>query len=180
MPKNESENVIIPDGEAVPAAGAEAAQAANAWVEFERGRVSRRQALKKLGMTSAMAAFALFSVDDLARMVGKAMQQRAGDNKVAEQVAQEFQQAGIALAYDPNGPCSGCVSGGTCTPGTYQQCQKCCSGCSCEHAVDLSCGDTQFTQAQCRACCKSRNPGWASDPLGIAGYGDCTSAGGCI
>lgn len=45
-----------------------------------------------------MATFALFSVDDLARMVGKAMQQRAGDNKVVEQIAKEFQQAGIALA----------------------------------------------------------------------------------
>ena len=65
---------------------------------FERERLSRRQALKRFGMISAMATFALFSVDDLARMVGKAMQQRAADNKVVEQVAKEFQQAGIAMA----------------------------------------------------------------------------------
>jgi len=70
---------------------------------FERERLSRRQALKRFGMTSAMATFALFSVDDLARMVGKAMQQRAADNKVVEQVAREFQQAGIALADGSNG-----------------------------------------------------------------------------
>ena len=57
--------------------------------------------LKRFGMTSAMAAFALFSVDDLARMVGKAMQQRAGDNRIAGQLAKEFQQAGIALADLP-------------------------------------------------------------------------------
>lgn len=178
MPKNRSENAIIADGEAVSvAAGAEAAQTENAWVEFERGRVSRRQALKKLGMTSAMAAFALFSVDDLARMVGKAMQQRAADNKVVEQVAKEFQQAGIALAYDPNGPCSGCVSGGTCVPGTYQKCEKCCSGCSCEHALDLSCGDPSFSNTQCQACCQSRNPG--TGLLATLGYNDCVSAGHC-
>lgn len=78
---------------------------------FERERLSRRQALKRFGMTSAMATFALFSVDDLARMVGKAMQQRAGDNKVVEQVAQEFQNAGVAMA--------GGTSGSTC--------QHCCN-----------------------------------------------------
>jgi hypothetical protein len=49
-------------------------------------------------MTASMAAFAMFSVDDLAHIVGKAMEQRAGDNKVVTQIAQEFQQAGIALA----------------------------------------------------------------------------------
>lgn len=96
------ENAIISDGvapntEVVP----ETAKA-----KFERERLSRRQALKRLGMTSAMTAFAMFSVDDLARMVGKAMQQRAGDNKVAEQVAKELQQAGVALAAGPGSPCN--------------------------------------------------------------------------
>ena len=110
MPKHRSENAIIPDGvipggEAVPEVAREGtAPVENAWVEFERGRLSRRRALKKLGMTSAMATFALFSVDDLAHMVGKAMQQRAGDNKVAAQVAQELHQAGIVLADGTSHP----------------------------------------------------------------------------
>ena len=84
--------------------------------KFERERLTRRQALKKFGMTSAMAAFALFSVDDLARMVGKTMQQRAGDNKVAEQIAQEFQQAGVVMADGTSGcipssaSCLNCVN----------------------------------------------------------------------
>lgn len=90
--------------------------------KFERERLSRRQALKRLGMTSAMATFALFSVDDLARMVGKAMQQRAGDNKVAAQLAKEFQQAGIALAGGPAN-CYGCCTGST---GDPTICQDCC------------------------------------------------------
>ena len=96
-PSGHDENAItpsggIPSGEATPETAKE---------KFERERLSRRQALKKLGMTSAMATFALFSVDDLARMVGKAMQQRAGDNRIAGQLAKEFQQAGIALADLP-------------------------------------------------------------------------------
>ncbi len=122
MPEKQSESrledAIIRDGEVAP----DAAPPENAWVAFERGRLSRRQALKKLGMTSAMATFALFSVDDLARMVGKAMEQRVADNKVAEQVAKEFQQAGIALAGGQglymNDPCSGTTS---------QDCNNCSS-----------------------------------------------------
>ena len=121
MPEHRSENAIIPDGiipggEAVPEMAHEGtAPAENAWVEFERGRLSRRQALKKLGMTSAMATFALFSVDDLARMVGKAMQQRAGDNKVAAQIAHELQSAGIAEAGSPCGCLASCGCGGCTT-----------------------------------------------------------------
>ncbi len=93
------ENAIIPEGaapssEAVPETAKE---------KFERERLSRRQALKRFGMTSAMTAFVLFSVDDLARMVGKAMQQRAGDNKIAAQLAQEFQNAGVAFADGTSG-----------------------------------------------------------------------------
>ena len=71
---------------------------------------SRCQALKRVGMTSAMATFALFSVDDLARMVGKAMQQRAGDNKVAAQVAQELHQAGVTLADGASSSCAHCIN----------------------------------------------------------------------
>lgn len=71
--------------------------------KFERERLTRRQALKRFGMTSAMATFALFSVDDLARMVGGAMERQARNSKIAAQVAQEFQHSGIALgAVMPN------------------------------------------------------------------------------
>lgn len=80
---------------------------------FERERLSRRNALKRFGITSARATFAMFSVDDLAHIVGKTMQQRARDNKVAEQVAREFQTAGIASASPssppPNPNCQGCI-----------------------------------------------------------------------
>ena len=107
---------------------------------FERERLSRRQALKRFGMTSAMTAFALFSVDDLARMVGKAMQQRAGDNKVAEQVAQEFQEAGVSFAASSSQPC--------CTHCSNQQVidDKACL------AQQVTCDNGAKTQAQVNYC----------------------------
>ena len=129
------ENAIIPEG-AIPD---QEVVVETAKAKFERERLSRRQALKKLGMTSAMAAFALFSVDDLARMVGKTMQQRAGDNKVAEQVAKELQRAGVTLAdgppvTPPYGPCpeTYCICNDTCLNGlvdgrTVQQCLEHCA-----------------------------------------------------
>lgn len=88
---------------------------------FERERLARRRALKKIGLTSAMATFALFSVDDLARIVGKAMREQAGNNQVALQIAQEFQAAGIAFA----GTSPGSPSGGPCVlpDGCDCQCQ---------------------------------------------------------
>ncbi len=104
---------------------------------FERERLSRRQALKRFGMTSAMATFALFSVDDLARMVGKAMQQRAADNKVAAQVAQEFQHAGIALADGTSGT----------------TCQHCCDQWT---ADDAYCRTLPASQQQNCFCVKSQ------------------------
>ena len=92
MPKDEMQEMQTSETSVSPETAME---------RFERERLSRRQALKKFGITSAMATFAMFSVDDLAHMVGKAMQQRASDNKVAQAIAKEFQGAGIAIAGNP-------------------------------------------------------------------------------
>ncbi len=89
------------------------------WERFERGQVSRRAALKKMGITTGMAVFALFSVDDLARMVGREMERRERDSRVAEQIAREFSEAGIAMAAGPSVCCHNGPNGGSCT---------CCSG----------------------------------------------------
>ena len=107
---------------------------------FERERLSRRQALKRLGMTSAMATFAMFSVDDLARMVGKAMQQRAGDNKVAGQIAQEFQKAGAVMAWGASG--SNCFANGA----HYN-----CTGCGGGYSVGICCSHATAKNACCGA-----------------------------
>ena len=123
---------------------------------FERQRLARRQALKRFGITSAMATFAMFSVDDLAHVVGKAMQQRASDNKIAGQIAREFQEAGVAFA------------GGTSPSGTGSPPNPNCQGCmdtknaqfqSCAQAVSY-CEDGEVAD--------QKNPPAASDPCSIA------------
>ncbi len=78
----------------------------------EQERLTRRQALRKFGFGAGLSAFMLLGVDDLARMVGREMERRAGDNKVAEQIANEFQGMGVAFA-SPSGsgdPCQDCYN----------------------------------------------------------------------
>lgn len=86
----------------------------------EQEKLTRRAALRKLGFGAGMAAFALLGVDDLARMVGKRMERMAGDNKVAEQVAKEFQAVGVASA----------------NPSPYYSPQPCCSHCTNQQDID--------------------------------------------
>ena len=119
------------------------AQTETALEKYEREQLTRRQALRKFGITSAMATFALFSVDDLARMVGKAMQQKAADNKVAAQIAMELRNAGVALASGP----SGCPT----QPGKPSNCcpNYDCSGCGGSAAT----GDCCFGSSNPNACC---------------------------
>ncbi len=74
--------------------------------QFEQQRYTRRQALRKFGFGAGLSAFMLLSVDDLARMVGRQLQQAAGDNQVANQIAEEFRNAGVAFA-GPSDPCQG-------------------------------------------------------------------------
>ncbi len=72
--------------------------------QVEQERLTRRAALRKLGFGAGLSAFMLLGVDDLARMVGAKMAQMDGDNKVAGQIAKEFQSAGVAMAaYSPSG-----------------------------------------------------------------------------
>ncbi len=74
--------------------------------QIEQERLTRRQALRKLGFGAGLSAIMLLGADDLARMVGRRLQQMEGDNKVAEQIAKEFRSAGVAFASGPSGtPC---------------------------------------------------------------------------
>ena len=99
----------------------------------EQEKMTRRAALRKLGFGAGLAAFSLLGVDDLARLVGQRMDRMAGDSKVAEQVAKEFQQAGVAFAGDPSGSstsvCSGtgrhCGDPPQSGTGTTTECQHC-------------------------------------------------------
>ena len=112
--------------------------------KLEREQLSRRAALRKLGYTSVLSVFALFSVDDLARMVGKAMEQKARDSEVAEVVARELQQDGVTSAATtatfPYGVCN-----------TFQNTGVGCNACNNErynyciaHCIPAECS-TPFT-----------------------------------
>ncbi|WP_395142292.1 hypothetical protein [Armatimonas sp.] len=99
--------------------------AAEKLAQFEKEKLSRRQALARFGFQAGAAAVAALTADELLRKVGKEMQRRAGDNKVAQQVASEFQNAGLALATPPE--CLGCTTG--CVPSATQKCEVCLPTC---------------------------------------------------
>jgi hypothetical protein len=89
---------------------------------LEKAKLTRRQALSKLGFQAGAAAVAALTADELLRKVGQVMQQHAGDNRVAQQVAKEFQQAGVAFAIPPGSSCS-CVP--TNNPDAWWMCVTC-------------------------------------------------------
>lgn len=133
--------------------------------QVEQEHLTRRAALRKLGFGAGLSAFMLLGVDDLARMVGTKMAQTARDNKTAEQVAKEFQSAGVALADGSasgapcisNYDCSGC--GGSAATG------DCCSGSSdpsacCGKAYGPSVGTGNTTA--CQQCCQHANSAGSS------------------
>jgi len=103
----------------------------------EQECLTRRAALRKLGFGAGLSAFMLLGVDDLARMVGTKMAQTARDNKTAEQIAKEFQSAGVSLA-------EGNASGPPCPP-LWCDCVQTCTG------------DDGRTLTQCLANCNAQN-----------------------
>ena len=131
----------------------------------EAQKLTRRAALAKMGVRGAMAIFAAFSVDDLARMVAKKMEQRAGENAAVDEVARQLHNAGVSFAavrpacivmVDENDiqRCvgSGClkdmpVCGCACGTSTGSRCQECCVRCPV--------GDYPSTgpRARCEAAC---------------------------
>lgn len=65
---------------------------------FEQERMNRRAALKKLGITSVATVLGVFAADDFARMAIRVMEQNKATRQVAETLAHELKNAGVALA----------------------------------------------------------------------------------
>ncbi len=145
------------------------------WDKVEQERLTRRAALRKMGYTSGIALFSMFAVDDLARMAIKKMEQHKETRQIAETVAKEFENSGIALANPNYSNCNGCVP--NCVAGAYQECIPCTSPCTGSYVSNISCGDSRYTKAQCRDCCHTRNPGEISPLNGP--YNICVAAGYC-
>lgn len=107
-------------------------------VELEKAKMSRRQALGRLGFTYGAAVVAALTSDELLRAVGRQMERVETDNQVARQVAQEFKNAGVALA-GPYGRCNQ----------TAQQTQ--CLGAN----VGPCCHSANTNQNNCLSCCQA-------------------------
>ena len=108
--------------------------------QFERERLTRRAALRKIGMTTGMALFSLFAVNDLARLAIKRMEEHKETRLIAETVAKEFKDSGIAYAGGPSWlGCGGCHD--TCAaPNQYYYCKACtgvCNGLSLDYKSRL-------------------------------------------
>jgi len=83
--------------------------------KFEQERLTRRAALRKIGITSGMALFGMFAVDDLARIAIKKLEEHKETLAIGETVAREFKDSGIVFAGAIGGssrpPCSDCAAG---------------------------------------------------------------------
>jgi hypothetical protein len=122
-------------------------------VAFEQEKMSRRRALGRLGFLAGAAAVAALTSDELLRKVGDKLAQNAGDNKVAQQVAKEFQAAGVALASPSGNPCSGCSTG--CTANVGFTCEACAQSCGIgsKKWVPKQCYSDPST---CNTCCQAQ------------------------
>ena len=77
--------------------------------KLENERMSRRQALRKMGVMSGAAVLSLLTVDDLARLASKQLASSGGDSELATSVAKSLRSAGVVMANpntttDPNSP----------------------------------------------------------------------------
>ena len=67
-------------------------------VRFENERMTRRKALRKFGFTAGMAVFSMLTVDDLARVASKKLQDTEATKGIGDMLAKEFRSAGVAMA----------------------------------------------------------------------------------
>lgn len=65
---------------------------------FEQERLTRRKALRKLGMVSGIAAVGLLSIDDLARLSASKLKEYKATAEIGDSLAREFHSAGVAFA----------------------------------------------------------------------------------
>lgn len=139
--------------------------------KYEAEKMTRRAALRKLGITSGMAFFSLFAVDDLARMAIKQMRQNEATRDIAETVAREFKDSGIAFADDGPITVGGCIPGN----GVIAGCAGADIGANC-----LCCPTAAGTVAACvqQACLRCYPNGlsfWYYS--GFAAYNTCIREG---
>jgi len=66
--------------------------------KLEDERMSRRQALRKMGILSGVAVLSLISIDDLARLATQRLADSNAQSNIARSLAKDFRDAGVAFA----------------------------------------------------------------------------------
>jgi hypothetical protein len=150
--------------------------ASEALKAFENEKMDRRRALGRIGFLAGAAAVAALTSDELLRKVGDRLAQNAGDNQVAQQVAKEFQAAGMAFAVPF---CSGCMS--NCVATATHKCINCDVPCLPQRLIKYSCGecDTNYNglYTYCLSLDSDHSPQCLKD-IAIA-WCKCRKSGAC-
>ncbi|MBC8138318.1 MAG: hypothetical protein H8F28_20765 [Fibrella sp.] len=109
--------------EATDAQASVPGSAAEALKKHEAAKMSRRAVLSKVGLQFGAAALLALSADDLAKKVTATIAARNKDSQVAQAVAQEFKNAGMAFAddVDASGTPNPCVTNEN-GPGNCEAC----------------------------------------------------------
>ena len=142
-------------------------------LKYEAEKMTRRAALRKLGITSGMAFFSLFAVDDLARMAIKKMRQDEATRGIAETVAREFKDSGIAFADDPPITIGGCLPGN----GVIAGCAGADIGANCLCCSTAAGSLTACVAQACLRCYPNGLSTWWWDYDQWAAYHDCINQG---
>lgn len=77
-------------------------QARRARLESER--MTRRQALKKMGVMTGVAVLGLVTADDLARLAASALKEQKATRAIGDAIGRDFYKAGVAFADDMPNP----------------------------------------------------------------------------
>ncbi len=64
----------------------------------EQEKMTRRAALRRIGMAGGMAILGTLTIDDLARVSAKKLQENEVTRGIGESLAKEFKDAGVAIA----------------------------------------------------------------------------------
>lgn len=67
--------------------------------ELDAEKLTRRAALRRIGMAGGMAVLGVLSIDDLARVSAKKLEQ----HELTRGIAEEFKNAGVAFAQEEDG-----------------------------------------------------------------------------
>lgn len=134
--------------------------------QFERERLTRRGLLRRVGITAGASLFSLVAIDDVVRATVTKMRETEALRGVADAVAVEFRNAGVAFAQGSGNstpcnvtaiPCYKCPSGpdgGPPPPCTEPFCQHCTPPSDCDDCMAVA----EYRYCNCMQIIINSNP----------------------